>query len=101
MTNKPVPDPLAQTLKTYCNFDAFTSEFPDNMKAYLNDTRHPERATEFKRQLASAILFHTVSPAQYEALTLEDFDTPEDLEKWLRELWIYLYGDEPVTRPAT
>jgi hypothetical protein len=39
---------------------------------YLNHPRFPTRATGFKRELADAILNHTISPKEFERLTVID-----------------------------
>ena len=91
-----VPDPLARLLYTYCDVNALGDRFPEELRLVLEAPEHPRRGEMFRQQLADAILRRTVTPAQYESLTGHDFDTPEDLEKWLRELWQGLYGDQPV-----
>lgn len=89
-----VPEPLADVLRTYCNVNALSDDWHESVRRMLE---HTNETTIFKEQLADAILNGSVSPADYERLTREDFDTPEDLEVRLHELWHDLYGDEPVT----
>lgn len=91
-----VPEPLAHVLETYCHVEYFTDDW-SRVKNYLNHPSGvPDRASLFRQQLAEAILHHTITSAQYEKLTGEDFDTPEALEKQLREIWRYMYEGEPV-----
>jgi hypothetical protein len=45
--------------------------------------------------LAAAIEGKILTPAEYERLTGEDFDSPEDLKKWLVQLWRELFGTTP------
>lgn len=35
-----------------------------------------------------------ISPEQYESLTGEDFDTQEELNSWLQELWNELFDQQ-------
>jgi hypothetical protein len=94
---KPLPELLANTIEAYLNVNDFSTNWLENLQRFLNNPNFPERAAQFRQQLAEAILKRTITPNQYEALTDEDFDTPEDLEHWLRELWHDLYDDLPVT----
>ncbi|MEJ7617062.1 MAG: hypothetical protein WKF30_08915 [Pyrinomonadaceae bacterium] len=89
-----VPEPLADVLRTYCNVNALSGDWHESVRRMLE---HTHEASLFKQQLADAILHRSISPANYERLTREDFDTPEDLLARLGELWRDMYGDEPVT----
>ena len=97
MTTKPVPELLAHVLKTYCNVNYFTSDWHERVKRMLNNPNFPDKAAQFRKELAEAIVHHTITPKQYEELTDEEFDTPEDLEKWLREVWRDFYADESIS----
>lgn len=88
------PEPLSHVLRTYWNVNALSDDWFEGAKRMLS---HTQQETLFKQQLADAILHKSVSPSEYERLTREDFDTSEDLEERLREIWRDMYGDEPVT----
>lgn len=99
MTDIPVPEPLARTLKQYCHINAMTADWREALLSELNYPGDPSRAPTFRAQLADAIWNATISPQQYEALTGEDFDTQDDLQDRLRELWKEIYGEAPVSGP--
>ncbi len=86
-----VPDPLGHFLKTYCNVDDCLL---NELSEYVSKTEASERTQLFRTQLAEAIAKNTITPEQYEALTYEDFDSQEALNKWLKELWLEIYGVE-------
>lgn len=88
MYKNDIPDPLADLLKSYCNVNAVSI---DDLTHDLRTSINPEIAKKFREQLANAILNKTISPEQYESLTGEDFDTQEDLDSWLQELWNELF----------
>lgn len=79
-----VPDPLGHFLKTYCNVDDCSLS---ELSEYVRKTATSERTLLFRAQLAEAIAKNTITPGQYEALTHEDFDTMEELNTWLCEIW--------------
>lgn len=97
MPEKPIPEVLADVLRRHANVNAFTKDWPQAMRLELFSSNNPEREQLFRCQLAEAILNDTITPAQYERLTDEDFDTPEDFQNWLLTVWKALYGDAPVT----
>lgn len=97
MSENAVSEMMERILKSHFDVNAFDENWVESLQRTLNHPNFPNRAREFKSELASAILDHTISPAQYEKLTGEDFDTPEDLEEWLREVWQKLYDGKPVT----
>ena len=87
-----VPEPLAEALRSYCNVNAL-----DAIPRLRDFLRHDEHyAARVRGQLADAILKRTISPAEYEELTGHDFDSPDDLDRWLRQLWTDLFGDGPI-----
>jgi hypothetical protein len=88
MNKNDIPNPLADFLKSYCNVNAVSiSDLTIDLRTSIN----PEIAKKFRQQLADAISKKTISPEQYESLTGEDFDTQEDLNLWLQELWNELF----------
>lgn len=90
MLNNSIPDPLGDFLQSYCNVNAPSI---DDLANDLNYSINPEIAKTFREQLAEAITQGGITPEIYEELTGEDFDTQEDLDKWLSELWAELFGD--------
>jgi hypothetical protein len=93
----PVPDPLASVLERHLNVNGFVADWPQALMRELLGHKNPRQEEMFRHQLASAILSKSITPKQYEALTGEDFDTRDDLDAWLRELWKTLYGERPVS----
>lgn len=91
MNKNDIPNPLADLLKSYCNVNAVSiSDLTQDLRTSIN----PEIAKKFRQQLADAISEKTISPEQYESLTGEDFDTQEDLNLWLQELWNELFDQQ-------
>lgn len=69
----------------------------DELSAYLNNPEFPGRARKFKRELAEAIVNHTISPEEFESLTAVDQDSQEDVDEFLTtDIWDPLYQNEPV-----
>lgn len=93
MEHTAAPEPLAHYLRTYCNVDAVDIEA---LREQILRPKLPDRAAAFREQLARTIVHGTLMPQDYEALTREDFDSPSDLNKWLRKLWACIFGDEPI-----
>ena len=89
-----VPDPLAEYLKTYCNVNAM------EMVAMLREDLQTgaikqEDAEMFQQQLAIAIVKERMTPTQYQQLTGDnEYNTIDELNVWLRELWVVLYGEQ-------
>lgn len=96
MTVSSVPELFASVARRHFHVEVMGSNWQENLRRELDHPGHPERSAQFRQQFAQAILNRTITPAQYEGLTGEEFDTPEDLEAGLRELWRGFYGDEPV-----
>jgi hypothetical protein len=88
-----IPEPLAGILRTYFDVNAFTSEWPQSLQRELGRPESSQREQMFRRQLAEAVVDRNIKPEDYEKLTGEDFDTQDDLQKWLQEVWKRLYGD--------
>ena len=90
--------PLRTVLET--EFSQGVATDWDALDRYLNHPRFPNRARDFKRELADAILNHTLSPKEFECLTVIDKDSQEDVDGFLlEELWMPLFPDEPVRMP--
>lgn len=95
MNKHTVPELLANVLETYCHTET-GSDSVIRMRDFLNHPRFPGRNEQFKQELAESILYHTISPKEYERLTDAAYDEQESIDRELRELWQHLYGDEPV-----
>jgi hypothetical protein len=96
MTTQTISELLAHVLKTYCNINYMTNDWHVSLQHMLNHSDSSDKAALFRQQLADAILTRSITPQQYEFLTDEEFETPEELEDRLREIWHDLYGNEPV-----
>jgi len=69
----------------------------DGVRRFLNQPDFPERDKDFRRELSNAILNHTIPSEEYVKLTDDDgVESPQDVEKELRLLWQYIYGEEPI-----
>ena len=88
MSGNDIPDPLADLLKSYCNINAVSIS---DLTHDLHNSINSEIVKEFRQQLADAINKKTISLKQYEELTGKDFDTQEELNLWLQELWNELF----------
>src|SRR5260370_32730063 len=97
MSEKPVPEPLREFLSTYCDVNAM--DMVTVLRDQLTDNEiPPDQGNLFRRQLAEAILHHILSPKQYKEITGDnEYNTPEELEAWLRELWHAAVCDEPFS----
>ena len=93
MRNNKVPDPLGDLLESYCNVNAPSI---DDLANDLKNSINPEVAKIFREQLAKAIIQRSLTLDKYEELTGEEFDTQDDLDKWLSELWMEIFGDVPI-----
>ena len=86
MAETKVPEPFASILKAYFNVGTYTSDWWEKLASH-RDREH------FRRQLANTIIHRSVSKENYELLTDEDFDTQDNLQRPLEEVWKGLYGD--------
>lgn len=78
-------------LKTYCIVEA---PAVDKLKKSVQSSIESERAKIFLNQSSGAITNNSITPEQYEKVTGEAFNTQEDLNKWLKELWYNVFGYE-------
>jgi hypothetical protein len=80
----------------YLNVKAFDSK---QLSEDLRENRIPkDEAILFQSQLAEAILENTLTPECYKDITGDnEYNSPEELETWLRDLWKEIYQNEPVT----
>ncbi|WP_417763870.1 hypothetical protein [Shewanella sp.] len=77
--------PLKRSLSTYCDVNAMelVNEIP---------RINPAELALFKQQLANAINTGSISVAEYETLTGDEFENESELTQWLIELWEILFG---------
>ena len=80
-----IKEPLNIVLRKFCQVECYD---PQLLKEAMNTGQgFPYDVDLFKIQLREAIDNKLISPKVYEELTEEDFDTQEDLQEWLEELW--------------
>ncbi len=96
MSEQPVPNVLAEFLNLYCDVNAMDMVYV--LRDNLAQKKIPEeKANLFRQQLAEAINYQTVTPKQYKELTGDnEYNTTEELETWLKELWQELFGDRRI-----
>lgn len=84
---QPMPQPLAKWLEQEFDVELFGKNWADHLR-YLLATRTEDNGAELRRQFADAILYRTLTPEQFTALTrATTYKTPEQLEQRLVELW--------------
>ncbi len=80
-----IKEPLRTVLRKYCQVECYDSRL---LREAINSGQgFPYDVELFKSQLREAIDMKLISPGEYEELTEEDFDSQEDLQVWLEELW--------------
>jgi hypothetical protein len=89
-------EPLTKIFSLYLNVNAFDSK---QLSEDLRENRIPkDEAILFQRQLAKAILEKTLTPECYKDITGDnEYNSSEELETWLRDLWKEIYQNEPIT----
>ncbi len=80
-----IKEPLRTILKKYFHIECYNPHLTNQI--FGAGKGFPYNAELFKYQLREAIDNRLISPEEYEALTEEDFDSQEDLQVWLEELW--------------
>ena len=94
MSTYNLPEPLQNILRNYCHVELFWAGWHESILAALE--RNPEMASQFKQQLAEAIVQCEMTPQQLRALTNHEFKDEIAVGLWLTEIWREIYGDEPV-----
>jgi hypothetical protein len=90
-----INEPLKTILRKYCQVECYD---PKLLREAINTCRgFPYDVELFKTQLREAIDLTLISPAEYEELTGEDFDSQEELQNWLEELWNEINSRCPLT----
>lgn len=77
--------PLRAILTKYYHVECYDPQLIKS--AIISGKGLPYDAELFKAQLREAIDGSLISPATYEELTEEDFDSLEDLQVWLEEVY--------------
>lgn len=88
---------LESVLQRYYHIESLGEHWQEDLKRELKAPKFSNREKEFRHQLAYAILNKTISPSHYEKLTDLELETNEEVAQELTELWMHLYGDEPVS----
>jgi len=69
----------------------------EDVKNYLDNPKVSDRSQLFKKELAQAIVNHSISPKEFERLTAVDYETQEEVDEFLKtEIWQPIYGNEPI-----
>lgn len=93
-----VPEELSRVLRTYCNIEVddvpALSAFVT--RARRNPTPENRWVELFRDQLAAAIINKSISPKQYEKLTDDEYETYEEVQNKLREIWHEVFSNEPI-----
>jgi hypothetical protein len=93
----PMPQPLAKWLEDQFHVESFGRHWADDIR-YMLATQTDDNGALLRRQFADAILYRTLTPEQFGALTHDkSYKTPEELEARLRELWQKIW---PGRNPA-
>ncbi|MBB1487260.1 hypothetical protein [Oceanospirillum sediminis] len=80
-----IKEPLRTVLEKYCYIECYNLKL---IKDILSSGRPvPYDAELVKAQLKETIEYELISPEEYEQLTEEDFDSRDELQAWLQELW--------------
>lgn len=95
-TNELLPELLTSVFSRYFGANYFTDDF-NVLRKELGNPNHPNRASDFKHQLAKAINYNLITPEILNNLTKIDYETQEEVDDFLiNEIWKPLYGDEPI-----
>ncbi|WNJ95655.1 hypothetical protein RND59_00595 [Vibrio ruber] len=89
----PIPEPLKKIFESYCHVNATNIELL--VEHYKCDNWSYSKPNLFKEQLRAAIENHSISIAEYDEITKEEFDSSEELYEWLIEIWNRVIG-EPI-----
>ena len=80
-----IKEPLRTILRKYCQVECYD---PQLLREALSAGKgFPYDANLFKDQLRESIDKKLITLEEYVALTEEDFDSQDDLQAWLEELW--------------
>ncbi|MAM89587.1 MAG: hypothetical protein CME36_19995 [unclassified Hahellaceae] len=80
-----IKEPLRSIISKYYQVELYD---PQRIREVIVSGRgFPCSAEVFRSQLREAIDGNLISPEEYEALTDEEFETQEDLNAWLEEMY--------------
>ena len=80
-----VKEPLKTVLRKYCQVECYD---PQLLREVIRTGQgFPYDVELLKKQLREAIDMKLITPQVYEELTDEDFDSQEELQRWLEVLW--------------
>lgn len=83
-----IAEPLRSILRDYYHVEVYD---PDILRMDIgHGESYPYDSDLIKSQLREAIDLNLISLTEYEELTDEDFDSLEDLHKWLEEIYLEL-----------
>ena len=81
----PIPQPLKRIFEVYCHVNATNVEtLAEHCKLSNWSYSKPEI---FENQLRSVIKNKSITIAEYENITKQEFDSEEEFYDWLIELW--------------
>lgn len=89
-----IAEPLKSILNDYCHV-----EWAEEMSELPNDLEKEDWAYDaqlFKSQLKSALTQSNFSLSDYEKVTGEDFDSEDELQERLKEIWNVAFPNEQV-----
>lgn len=81
-----IKEPLRTVFKKFCHVECYAPQILRN--AINSGYGFPYDVDLFRKQLRDVIDNKSITTAQYEQLTDEDFDSQDDLLAWLEELWL-------------
>ena len=80
-----VKEPLKTVLRKYCQVECYD---PQLLREVIRTGQgFPYDVELLKKQLREAIDMKLITPQVYEELKDEDFDSQEELQRWLEVLW--------------
>ena len=85
-----VPTPLDRIFEVYCHVNATNIELLA-MHCKTKDWSYSEPKV-YEEQLRKVIQNRSISISDYEKITLEEFDSLNELYSWLTELWELTIG---------
>lgn len=91
-----IPDPLGKLLECHCMYEARGPKWPGDFLAMLSRDRGIK--AKFQSQLAHAVTDSTPEPEEFGRVVHQrgEFDSREDVEGWLLDLWLDLFPDEKI-----
>ncbi|GAA3952755.1 hypothetical protein [Allohahella marinimesophila] len=91
-----IKEPLRSVIKEFYQIECYDPQLIS--RAIITGKGFAYDSELFRTQLREAIDKNLISPEEYEALTDEDFDTQEDLNAWLEEMYSEIPDRTACTR---